>query len=73
MTVIDQALTMLGGYGPEFGPSLSNHVPMAAEALIALGREYLVEAGVAKYRKRLGERPAHVAPIRAERWQDALG
>ena len=45
MTVIDQALAMLGSCGPEFGPGLSNHGPMGAEALVALGRPDAVEAG----------------------------
>jgi hypothetical protein len=73
MTAIDQALTMLAGCGPEFGSGLSNHGPMGAEALIGLGREDVVEDWVARYRKRLGERPANVAPIRSDGWQTALG
>ena len=36
--VIDEALTILQGYGPEYGGGLSNHAPMAAEALVALRR-----------------------------------
>ena len=33
---IDEALEMLEGTGPEFTGGLSNHGPMAAEALVAL-------------------------------------
>lgn len=72
--VIEQALEMLGGCGPEFGAfGLSNHGPMAAEALIAMGRGDAVEPWVTKYRKRLVERPPNVAPIPGEGWREALG
>ena len=74
MIVIDEALLMLGDCGPEFGGAgLSNHGPMAAEALIALGREDAVVPWVEKYRKRLSERPANVSPIRKGSWTEALG
>lgn len=74
MTAIDQALSMLGGCGPEFGGGgLSNHGPMAAEALVALGRGDAVEDWVARYRKRLDDRPANVEPIDRANWQAALG
>jgi hypothetical protein len=73
MAAIEQALTMLAGCGPEFDAGLSNHGPMAAEALHALGRDEAVEGWVDRYRKRLGERPARVAPIPAEEWRMALG
>jgi hypothetical protein len=73
VTVIDQALEMLGGCGPEFASGLSNHGPMAAEALIALGRNDAVEDWVARYRKRLLDRPANVEPIPRDGWAAALG
>lgn len=74
MTQIDQALSMLGGCGPEFGGGgLSNHGPMAAEALTALGRSDAVEAWVAKYRKRLDDRPPTVERIDPANWWAALG
>jgi hypothetical protein len=74
MTLIDQALTMLADCGPEFGQNgLSNHGPMAAEALSALGRDDAVEDWVARYRTRLEERPANVQRIRADDWRLALG
>jgi len=73
MAAIEQALTMLAGCGPEFGTGLSNHGPMAAEALHAMGRDRAVEDWVARYRKRLGERPANVEPVPAENWASALG
>lgn len=74
MTTIDQALEQLGGCGPEFGGGgLSNHGPMAAEALISLGRPEAVEPWVEKYRKRLDDRPVRIAPIEVNSWQEALG
>jgi hypothetical protein len=72
--IIDQALEMLGGCGPEFGVNgLSNHGPMAAEALVALGRGDDLESWVEKYRKRLDDRPRNVAPVPRGRWHEALG
>lgn len=74
MTQMDQALSMLGGCGPEFGGiGLSNHGPMAAEALVALGRGDAVEDWVEKYRKRLDQRPPNVERIDPANWQLALG
>src|SRR5438552_4060379 len=35
---LDEALALVSRRGPEFGGGLSNHGPMACEALIALGR-----------------------------------
>ena len=35
---LDEVLDRFAATGPEFGPGLSNHGPMAAEALVALGR-----------------------------------
>lgn len=73
MSAIDQALTMLDGCGPEFGGGLSNHGPMAAEALVRLGRPELVEGWVARYRIRLGDRPSSISTIDPTDWQEALG
>jgi hypothetical protein len=71
---IDEALGELRDCGPEFGGNgLSNHGPMAAEALFALGRPEAVQPWVARYRKRLGERPPEVEPVLTAAWQTALG
>ena len=73
MTVVDEALLALGGCGPEFAGYLSNHGPMAAEALSALGRAEEVEPWVSRYRKRLIDRPPNVARIETSEWREALG
>ena len=73
-TVMDQALVMLEGCGPEFGAGeLSNHGPMAAEALSALGRADEVEPWVERYRRRLGDPPPRVARITDTTWRESLG
>ena len=73
MVEIDEALTMLKDRGPEFGAGLSNHGPMAAEALCTLGRAEAVGDWVARYRRRLGPRPPKIARIGADSWPEALG
>ena len=73
MTVVDEALVALGGCGPEFAGYLSNHGPMAADALLALGRGDEVEGWVSRYKKRLIDRPANVSRIDALNWREALG
>ena len=51
--VLDEALTRLGQFGPEFGGGLSNHGPMVVEALVRLGRPDAVSAWVDGYVARL--------------------
>lgn len=71
---LDEALAMLAPYGPEFGPhGLSNHGPMAAEALCAMGRRDAVVGWVEHYRKRLDQRPSRRGRIDDANWRDALG
>lgn len=67
--VMDQALEMMEGLAP-----LTNHGPMAAEALIALGRAGEVVKWVEGYRKRFAdEYPAPRRTITRENWREALG
>jgi hypothetical protein len=70
---IDEALARLGPTGPEFGGGLSNHGPMATEALVALGRPEQVQPWLDGYLRRLGDRPGTQAPIDDGSWQQALG
>jgi hypothetical protein len=68
------ALERLAGTAPEFGPlGLSNHGPMAAEALGALDRGELAPAWAERYRSRLDPAPGPGRAPEGEGWMDALG
>ncbi|MCS5636061.1 MAG: hypothetical protein NZ990_06055 [Myxococcota bacterium] len=72
MSELDQALDQFYPCGPEFEGGLSNHGPMVAEALHALGHDALIAAWVDVYWPRLEEwEPA--APIPADERELALG
>jgi len=71
--VIDEALARFARTGPEFGAGLSNHGPMAAEALVALGRADAVVPWAESYAQRLQEHPSARNPIGSEDWREALG
>ncbi len=70
---LEEALRRLASTGPEFSGGLANHGPMAAEALVTLGRAEAVGPWVDSYRRRLGPRPARRDPLRGADWQEALG
>jgi hypothetical protein len=70
---LEEALERFAPTGPEFAGGLANHGPMAAEALVTLGRSDSIERWVDSYRPRLGPAPARRDPIRPTEWQDALG
>jgi len=72
-SVLDEAFERFSHTGFEFGGGLSNHGPMAAEALIAMGREDDVLPWSEGYAQRLGEAPRGTAPIDAAEWREALG
>ncbi|MGH3295288.1 MAG: questin oxidase family protein, partial [Trebonia sp.] len=71
--VLDEGLSRLAGTGPEFGGGLSNHGPMAAEALVRLGRAGEVEHWLDAYIKRLDEAPRPTDRITGGNWRGALG
>ncbi|MGH3155867.1 MAG: hypothetical protein ACRDNF_04725 [Streptosporangiaceae bacterium] len=71
--VLDESLNRLAATGPEFRGGLSNHGPMAAEALVRLGRTDDVEPWVDGYMQRLEEMPAATGRITDETWREALG
>ncbi len=67
--VMDEALQMMSGLAP-----LTNHGPMAAEALVALGRADKVISWVENYKKRFAASyPKSRQPITRESWREALG
>lgn len=70
---LDEALARFAATGPEFGGGLSNHGPMAAEALVALGRADAVAGWSEWYARRLTEPPEARNPIAPDEWRGALG
>jgi hypothetical protein len=70
---LDEAYEVLGGYGPVYGPGFANHGPMAAEALVRLGRADAVPAWVDRYRSGLEPAPATVRALDDADQPDALG
>ena len=70
---LDLALERFARTGPEYHGGLANHGPMAAEALVALGRSDAVSGWVAGYARRLEPPPSARAAIAAAGWEAALG
>lgn len=71
--VLDEAYERLHRTGPEFGAALSNHGPMAAEALVRMGRAARVHPWVDAYLNRLDALPRGIRPVGAGEWREALG
>lgn len=71
--LLDQTYTRLRATGPEFQGWLSNHGPMAADAMIRLGRGAEVERWVDGYVRRLEDPPASRWWITQDEWPQALG
>ena len=71
--VLDEGLSRLAATGPEYRGGLSNHGPMAAEALVRLGRAEAVEHWLDGYLKKLDEPPRPADRVTDATWRDALG
>jgi hypothetical protein len=71
--VLDESLSRLAATGPEFRGGLSNHGPMAAEAMIRLGRPGDVGPWLDSYIRQLEEPPRPTARITERTWREALG
>ncbi|HSE41348.1 MAG TPA: questin oxidase family protein, partial [Acidobacteriota bacterium] len=71
--VMDEALQMLASTGPEYHGGLANHGPMAAEAIVAMGRNDSVTTWVEKYRKNLQDHPSATGKITKTEWRERLG
>ena len=69
---LDEAYQRLHATGPEFDGWLSNHGPMAAEAMVRRGHADRVNRWLDGYMRRLEEFPRGIAPIGPD-WQDAVG
>jgi Questin oxidase-like len=70
--VLDEAYQRLHKTGPEFEGWLSNHGPMAAEAMARNGHAEHVHPWLDGYVRRLEEFPRGSGPVGAD-WQEALG
>lgn len=70
---LDEALQRLHLSGPERLGRLTNHAPMAVEALAANGRAAAVHRWLDLYASRLEEFPAPVEPVTDDNWPSALG
>lgn len=70
---LDEALQRLHFSGPERLGRLTNHAPMAVEALAARGQAGAVHRWLDRYAPRLEEFPAGVAPVTDADWRKALG
>ncbi|MFM9445612.1 questin oxidase family protein [Streptomyces acidiscabies] len=71
--ILDEALERLHVSGPERLGRLTNHAPMAVEALAAHGHARAVHRWLDLYASRLEEFPSTVAPVTADTWRTALG
>ncbi|MGW2227620.1 questin oxidase family protein [Streptomyces formicae] len=70
---LDEALQRLHSAGPERLGRLTNHAPMAVEALAARGRSGAVHRWLDLYAPKLEEFPARVEPVTDADWRAALG
>lgn len=70
---LDDALDEIAPYGIALDNGNSNHAPMVAEALCALGRADAVLPWLARYRGRMRQRPAAGERICSDDWRGALG
>jgi hypothetical protein len=70
---LGEAYDRLHQTGPEYGGWLSNHGPMAVEALVRRGHGEYVDHWLDRYSRRLDERPRPAARITEQSWPDALG
>jgi hypothetical protein len=72
-TALDTALDAVAPYGIALKNGNSNHAPMVAEALCALGRPEAVMPWIERYEQRMLPRTAAGDPIAREEWRAALG
>ncbi|MFF5855005.1 questin oxidase family protein [Streptomyces sp. NPDC012751] len=70
---LDEAYERLHRTGPEFDGWLSNHGPMAVEALVRHGHAHHVHHWLDRYMGRLDEPPRGLSPVTGADWRTALG
>ncbi|AZM46522.1 hypothetical protein DMB38_12460 [Streptomyces sp. WAC 06738] len=71
--VLDEALERLHAAGPERQGWLTNHGPMAVEALVHGDRAATVHRWLDRYRDKLEDMPPQARPIDPAAWHEALG
>lgn len=71
--ILDEALQRLHASGPERLGRLTNHGPMAVEALVRRGQARSVHRWLDYYRAKLEDMPARLAPVTDADWRTALG
>lgn len=71
--ILDEALQRLHGSGPERLGRLTNHAPMAVEALSVHGQAGSVHRWLDLYARKLEEFPSRVEPVTSANWPAALG
>lgn len=71
--ILDEALERLHNSGPERLGRLTNHAPMAAEALTARRQALSVHRWLDLYARKLEEFPPRVEPVTDGNWYSALG
>ncbi|MDT0545974.1 questin oxidase family protein [Streptomyces lonegramiae] len=70
---LDEALERLHTTGPERGGWLTNHAPMAVEALVRHGQAPSVHRWLDLYAHKLEDMPAPYATVTDANWAEALG
>ncbi|MEV0800693.1 questin oxidase family protein [Kribbella sp. NPDC050281] len=70
---LDEAYERLRDTGPERDGWLSNHAPMAVEALTRRGRGAVVHRWLDEYHDKLESRPRGLDRIHQDSWRDPLG
>jgi hypothetical protein len=71
--LLDEAYEQLHETGPEFEGWLSNHGPMAVDALLRLGHSGEVRPWLTSYARRLHQLPEPRWELAEEEWRDVLG
>jgi len=72
-SALDEILEIMAPMGPDLNNGLSNHAPMAIEAMCAMGRSDAVKKWFDGYRHFLAPRAARVARLTSDQWRGALG
>ncbi len=72
-STFDEALEIVAQSGPVLRNGLSNHAPMAAEAMCALGRADAVMPWLERYREQLAPLPHGNRKIGRDDWRESLG